>query len=253
MRTMFQPLFAAAITLTLFGTTETANAQAAAPTTTRSYVQVVRLKADMVDEWMALQKDEVIPAQKKAGLTGRITLATQVGNAFEYTTITPFPSWGAMDGDAPLTRALGAAGAAALNAKLRKCIMTQNSYMSTRQDELGIPGGEALVWRVAVRRAVPGKMQEYLSFYKAEVLPAMQRAKAEGKIAGATVATRGAGAPSGEFTTVTMYNKFADLDNPNPVVAVLGQEASQKISDKTNLLSTAGQVIIRRRVADLSF
>lgn len=252
MRTMSQPLFVAAVTLTLFGTAKTANAQAA-PTTSRGYVQVVRLRADMVDEWMALQKNEVIPAQKKAGVTGRITLATQVGNAFEYTTITPFPSWGAMDGDAPLTRALGAAGAAALNAKLRKCIMTQNSYITNRQDELTIPGGDALVWRVQVRRAAPGKMQDYLSYYKAEVLPAMQRAKAEGKIAGSSVATRGAGAPSGEFTTVTMYNKFADLDNPNPVAAVLGQEAAQKIGEKANLLAPAGQVIIRRRVADLSF
>ena len=254
MRTMFQPLFAATISVALFGTTEAVSAQqAAAPTTTRSYVQVVRLHADMVDEWMALQKNEVIPAQKKAGVTGRITLATQVGNAFEYTTITPFPSWAAMDGDAPLVRALGAAGAAALNGKLRKCIMTQSSYMSTRQDDLSIPGGDALVWRVVVRRLLPGKMQDYLTFYKAEVLPAMQRAKAEGKIAGSTVAMRGVGAPSGEFATITLYNKFADLASGNPVALVLGQEAAAKIGDKANLLSTTGQTIVRRRVADLSF
>jgi hypothetical protein len=246
-------LVAATVGLFLLGAAAAADAQQAAPATTRSFVQVVRLKPEMVNEWLDLQKNEVIPAQKKAGVTGRITLATVVGNTFEYTMLTPFPSWAAMDGDAPLVRALGAAGAAQLNAKLRRCIFTQSSYMTNRQDALSIPAADALVWRIAVRRVLPGKMQEYLAHYKADVLPAMQRAKAEGKIAGSTVATRGVGAPSGEFTTVTYYSKFADLDGPNPVVQVLGQEAANKIGARSSELSTAGQVIVRRRLADLSF
>ena len=254
MRTLSHPSFAAVITLALFGPTELATAQAPAPTTTRSYVQVVRLKPDMVGEWMALQKDEVIPAQKKAGVTSRITLATAVGNAFEYTLITPFASWASMDGDAPLVRALGAAGAAALNAKLRKCIMTQSSFLTTRQDELSIPAtGEALVWRTTVRRALPGKVQEYLAFYKAEVLPAMQKAKAEGKIAGSVLAMRGVGALSREFTATTLYHKFADLDGPNPVNAVVGQAAGAAIGAKADLLTTTAQTYVRRRIADLSY
>jgi len=63
MRSKSQPLFAVAVTLGLFGTAGLVRAQTPAPTTTRSYVQVVRLKPDMGGEWMALQKDEVIPAQ----------------------------------------------------------------------------------------------------------------------------------------------------------------------------------------------
>jgi hypothetical protein len=237
--------------MALFGTNDVATAQT--PATTRSYVQVVRLKPDMVREWLDLQKNEVVPAQKKAGVTGRITLQTMVGNSFEYTMITPFPTWAAMDGDAPLTKALGAAGAAALNAKLRKCIMTQNSYLTNRQDDLTIPAPGAAVWRTTIRRALPGKMPEYLAFYKAEVLPAMQKAKAEGKIAGSTVATRGVGALSREFTVSTLYNKFADLDGPNPVAAAVGTEAATAMVAKGEALATTGQTYIRRRVADLSF
>ncbi len=252
MRTMSHPLYAAAITLALFGPTELATAQAPAPATTRSYVQVIRLKPDMVTEWMDLQKNEVIPAQKKAGVTSRVTLATAVGNSFEYILITPFASWASMDGEAPLTRALGAAGAAALNAKLRKCIMTQTSFLTSRQDDLSLPA-DALVWRTTVRRALPGKMQEYLAFYKAEVLPAMQKAKADGKIAGFVLATRGVGALSREFTSSTLYNKFADLDGPNPLAAVVGQDAATAIGAKSDLLTTTAQTYVRRRVADLSF
>ncbi|MDX2057362.1 MAG: hypothetical protein SFV24_06135 [Gemmatimonadales bacterium] len=228
--------------------------QAAAPTT-RSYVQVVRLKPEMVRTWLDLQEKEVVPALKKAGVPSRVTLVTVVGNSFEYTMITPFPTFAAMDGEAPLVRALGETGAAQLNDKLRLCIMSQNTYLTNRRDDLSIaaPLGEAPIWRVVVRRALPGKMQEYLSFYRAEILPAMQRAKAEGKIVASTVATRGAGAPAREFTTVTMYAKFADLDAGNPISLTLGAEAAARIGEKADQLTTTGQTYIRRRVANLSY
>ena len=71
--------------------------------------------------------------------------------------------------------------------------------------------------------------------------------------AGATVAVRGAGAQSGEFTTVTYYSKFADMDAGDPMVLTLGQDAVDKIGAKGALLSTGVQVIVRRRVAELSF
>lgn len=254
MRTMSQTLFAAAaVTLVVSAFPSAARAQQQPAGATRYYVQVVRLKPDMVNDWMEVQKNEVIPAQKKAGVASRTTLATVVGNGFEYTMITPFPTWASFDAPPPLTRALGEAGAAAVNAKLRKCIMTQVSYMSTRLDDLGMPGGDAVAWRVAVRRALPGKMQDYLSYYKAEVMPALQKAKADGKIAGFGISRRGAGAPSGEFTTVTYYSKFADLDTGDPVVYALGQDAATKVNDKAALFSTSNQVVVRRRLADLSF
>ncbi len=253
MRTMSHPSRAAAILLALGGAYSASAQPAATPPTTRSYVQVLRLKPEMVNEWLELQRNEVIPAQKKAGVANRVTLATAVGNAFEYTILTPFPTWAAMDGDAPLVRALGTEGAAALNAKLRKCIASQSSYLTNRRDDLTIAGDDALVWRIAVRRAIPGKMADYLAYFKAEMLPALQKAKADGKLAGATVAVRGAGAASGEFTVVTQYAKFADLDGPGPIVHALGQQAADAVTAKAALYSTAGQVIIRRRVADLSF
>lgn len=249
-----RPSHAGAVLVALLVTSSSVSAQApAGPPSTRSYVQVIRLKPDMVGEWMDLQRNEVIPAVKKAGMTRRTTLATAVGNAFEYLVITPFPSWAAMDNDAPLVRALGADGAATLNAKLRKCIATQSSYMVDSRDDLSIAGGDALVWRVATRRIIPGKMDEYLALYKSEMLPALQKAKAAGRIAGAMVGVRGAGAPSGEFAVVTLYGKFADLDLGSPYAWALGQAGADAITAKSAALSTPGQVVIRRRVADLSY
>jgi len=207
----------------------------------------------MVNEWLDLQRTEVIPAQKKAGVASRITLATVVGNSFEYLIITPFPTWAAMDGDAPVVRALGSEGAARLNAKLRKSILTQQMYIAIRQDSLSIPAPDAPIWRTTIRRFTPGRNQEYLALYKAEILPAMQKAKATGKIAGSNFAVRGVGAPTGEFTETTLYAKFADIDGGNPLLGVLGADANSKLTAKAAPLASTQQVVVRRRVADLSY
>ena len=106
--------------------------------------------------------------------------------------------------------------------------------------------------RTVVRRVQPGKMQEYQGVYRAEVFPGLQKAKAAGTIAGSTFAVRGIGAQAGEFTTTEYFNKFADLDAGNPLVAALGQDAVDKINAKANPLATTVQTIVRRRVADLS-
>lgn len=220
---------------------------------TRYLVTVVRVKPDMLTEWVDLQKNEVAPAQKKGGVKSRTVWATSVGNAFEYTIITPFDKWALMDSPNPVVTALGAEAAARLNAKVRKCIESQRSYLTNRVDEFDIPAGDALVMRSTVRRVPAGKMQDYLSYHRTDVLPAQKKAKADGKIAGATVAVRGAGAQANELTTTTYYSKFADMDGGNPVAAAVGQEAAAKIGAKGDAIATTIQTVVRRRMADLSF
>ncbi len=228
-----------------------------APGVTRSYVQLVRLKPEMVTEWIALQRNEVIPAQKKAGVTSRTTLVTQVGETFEYVIITPFPEWSAMDGPNPLQRALGNEGAAALNEKLRKCVLVQQSYMTNRRDSLSVNpdnANDVLVWQTTTRQLAPGRTaQEYYAHYRADILPAMKKAKAMGHQLGSTVAARGMGAPAGEIVTVNHYAKFADLDKGSAMNAALGAEAAAAANAKGAGITTVTRTVIRRRLPDLSF
>ena len=231
----------------------TSQAQPAAPAPARSQVTLVRVKPDMINEWLDLQKNEVMPAQKKGGVTTRTVMQTVIGNSFEYAIIVPFPVFAALDGENAQQKALGAEAAARLGAKVRKCVDTQRTYLLNRRDELAIAQGAASAARTTVRRAAPGKQAEYLNYLKSDVLPAMKKAKEAGKIAGYNVSVRGVGAQAGEITTTTYYNKFADMDAGNPLVVVLGQAAADPITAKGDALSTAVQTIIRRRVADLSF
>ncbi|HZR23772.1 MAG TPA: hypothetical protein VFA59_09310 [Vicinamibacterales bacterium] len=100
---------------------------------------------------------------------------------------------------------------------------------------------------------MPGKQDEYLNYIKNDVLPVMKKAKAAGKIAGYTVSLRGVGAATGDLTTTTHYNKFADLDAGNPAIALVGETAATALTAKATTLATNVQVMVRRRVADLSF
>ena len=229
-------------------------AAAGAPAaTTRSQVTLVRVKPDMVNEWLDLQKNELMPAQKKGGVTTRTVLQTAIGNTFEYAIIIPYPSFAALDGQNAQQKALGTEGAARLAGKIRKCVDVQRTYLINRVNDLTIPQGDAPAARTALVRVAAGKQQDYLSYIRTEVLPAMKKAKAAGKIAGYNVSTRGVGAQAGEITTTTYYSKFADMDAGSPVVQMLGQAAAAPITAKGDALATPVQVIIRRRVADLSF
>ncbi|MGO8943346.1 MAG: hypothetical protein ACLQJ7_06700, partial [Syntrophobacteraceae bacterium] len=92
---------------------------------------IVHVKPDMLNEWLDLEKNEVIPAQKKGGIASRTTYQTLRGNPFEYVMVTPFDKFAVFDGTSPQVKALGAEGAARLSAKLRKCEESVQVFVSS--------------------------------------------------------------------------------------------------------------------------
>ena len=72
----------------------------------RSLVVVVQVKPEMVDEWLKLQKDTVVPELKKAGVPSRTVYSSRVfGTAFEYRIVQPLNRFADFD-----SAALQAAG-----------------------------------------------------------------------------------------------------------------------------------------------
>jgi hypothetical protein len=71
-------------------------------------VTITHVKPDMLTEWIDLQKNEVVPALKKAGVKTRTVYVSGLfGPAGEYATIQPFEKYAEFDGDNPLIKALG--------------------------------------------------------------------------------------------------------------------------------------------------
>src|SRR5436853_7658967 len=81
-------------------------AQTAAPPAHQRVI-IVHVKPDMQTEWFDLQKNELMPAQKKGSLASRTTYQTMYGNIYEYVTVTRLSKYAEFDEQTPLRRSLG--------------------------------------------------------------------------------------------------------------------------------------------------
>ncbi len=226
-------------------------AQSAAPANTRSRVTVTRVKPDMVTTWVDLQKNEVVPALKKGGEATRTVYSSGIfGNSYEYLLISPIQSMAQFDGQSPLLKALDAQGAARLNEKLRKCVESSNSYMITRLTEISnVPEGPTPQILVTARyRIAAGKMPDFLNLMKTDVLPVYKKAKV-----GLIVNQRGPGANTTDVTVSTVYSKFADMEGGPFLTQQLGQDGAMKVNSKFIGIRNQVDVMVRTKVADLSF
>ena len=225
---------------------------AQAPAQTWVFVTYTHVKPDMLHEWLDLQKNEVVPALKKADVRSRTVWQTALfGDVYEYVSVTPIEKFAQFDNPNPIARSLSPQAAARLQEKLRKCITGTHNYATLTLSDLSIPRDSKEPPKMATFsrvRVAPGKVQDYQNFIKTEILPVYK-----GKVDGYGVSRRIFGGNLSEFTTVTYYNKFADLDGGPLLTRLAGQEAAAKIQAKGVGLSTPVQSVVRRYVADLSF
>lgn len=221
---------------------------AAAPATFR--VTVTQVKADMLDEWLALQKNEVVPALKKGGVKTRTVYSSGLfGTAGEYVAITPIEKFADFDNPSPQTRALGAAGAATLAAKLRKCTVSQHSYLITRMEDLGNTTPTPPNFIVSTRVRIPvSKIAEFQNIVKTEITPIYKKANAN-----FTVSQRGIGGNPSDITLSYGINKIAEMDGGSLLVKQLGQEGFLKLAARITALGPVLEQVMRARVNDLSF
>ncbi len=220
--------------------------------TTRMLVTHVRVPPAKVGLWLELQRNEVVPALKKAGLRDYTTYRTVVGEVAEFVIVRPF-AFAELDSTDPLDRALGTANAAALRAKLGECTESMHRSIENRHDDLYLNPGAAAVLFVSRYRAMPGRARDYMSFVRAEMLPVMKQAQENGTSAGLSVTTSVQGGEPGIITLNMHYENFAPLDGPPPVARTLGPQGTAAFLAKgAGLISQLDQSILQR-VAELSF
>src|ERR1700682_2028218 len=103
----------------------------------KSRVTITHVKPEMVNEWVDLQKNEVVPALKKAGVKSRTVYSSGLfGTANEYVVVTPMEKFADFDAGNPMIKALGETATTRLGEKLRRCTVSSQSFMSTRLDDL---------------------------------------------------------------------------------------------------------------------
>jgi hypothetical protein len=217
---------------------------------TRLLVTEVRVKPDKITDWLALERNEVVPALKKAGVKQYTVFQTLIGATNEFVIVRPLPSFAEFNGPGPLE--LGDK-AAALTAKLRNCEESVHRSIENRHDDVSLDPGNAQALFVSRYRAMPGRAGDYMAFVHTEMFPVMVKAKANGTMSGMEVTTSVQGGEPGIITLNMYYADFAPLDGPPPLAKTMGPQGTAEFLRKgAGLISQLEQRILKR-VPELSF
>lgn len=216
-----------------------------------SRVTIMHVKPDMANEWRELMKAD-IPSLKKGGQKSRTVYITSIfGNTFEYVIVNPIENFADFDGKSPLAKALEPAALANHGEMNRKCIESTTSFMSTRRDDISNLVQSDAIPPILVNaryRIAPGKMQEFINLMKSDVLPVYKKAGVR-----LYVLQRGPGTNPNDVTVSTYYKSFADWGGQPFLTKQLGAEAAAKVNAKFIGVRTLIEVVVRRRVDELSF
>lgn len=230
-------------------------AQAPTAPAVRIQVAVIQLKPDMMTTWEDLQKNDMIPAQKKAGLPWRHTLANgAAGQGFTRLTIVPIAKYADFDMPGFLVRAVSPEANANYNAKVRTTIQSQHAYIYTLEQDASIISNLTSMPQfqvVQTARVLPGKGGEFLASMREDYLPALKKAGVKDY----WVWTLNGGAPGGERVMVRLIDKYAELDKPGLFVqAGLTQDQQDKIGARRNAtLATGIETEVLRFIPELSY
>ena len=229
-----------------------AAAKPALPKREMIQVTVVKVKPDLLNEWLEFQKNETIPMLKKAGATRRDAWQTGIfGEAGMYAFVVPIENFNQYDGDNPPLRALGAEGARAYAEKNRRFIVSSHTYADQTRPDLGyevkMSGPPKLALLSNVQIAL-GKGSDYEALIKSDVLPVMRKAHL-----GYAVSQTVLGGDINEFTTLIFYDTFADIGKGHPFDRILGADGSRQLTAKAVGIVTHVERSIVRYVQELSF
>ena len=227
---------------------------AAKPAPKREMIQVtvVKVKPDLLNEWLEFQKNETIPMLKKAGAIRRDAWQTGIfGESGMYAFVVPIENFNQYDGDNPPLRALGADGARAYAERNRRFIVSSHTYADQTRPDLGyeikMSGPPKLALLSNVQIAL-GKGSDYEALVKSDVLPVMRKARL-GYVVSQTVL----GGDINEFTTLILYDTFADIGKGHPFDRILGTDGSRQLTAKAVGIVTHVERSIVRYVPELSF
>lgn len=242
----------AASILTLVGLTAAMPGLCLAQNSEWLRVNTYRVKPEMVPEWESLLKNEVMPAYKKAGIPFLAVWDTaNFGAGNEYVAASPIAKLADLDGPSPLSKVLAPEVLGGLLTRARKCLAESRSVAVINHPELSIshemqePPVMAIVTTVHV---AAGRNGDFANLLKTEVVPAYKKADVQQYWVYETVY----GGDAGEWTTLLLYKKYADLEAGPPLIKAMGQEGYEKFLAKTAGIITSAHRSLTHYRADLS-
>jgi hypothetical protein len=246
----------AVVTVVALAAVETmVSAQGGAPApAVRMLVTTTQVRPGMANDYRAIVQNEVVPANKKAGVPWRWVFQSGPlgGAAGTFVTVTPITGYAQFDGPNAAQRALGTEGAAKLNAKTQAMVASTYFVVQTLQQPLSLQSYSSTAPALAVVQEIDliaGKGPEFAALITQSYLPALKKAGVTDYL----VFTQNFGGAGNHRTIVQFLSKYADLDQPNPIVRALGQEGAQKLGQQRAVLTTKTETFVYRLVPEMSY
>lgn len=210
------------------------------------------VKADRIGDFLAATK-EYAEVVKKAGSERHLSMWASVSGHREYVQVRHSQKYAELDQlQDPKTKDI-ARQITMIVARINGTVESARTVISTIDEEtsLPIPSGQPQTYsRVMQTWVRPGQVDNYRALIKSEILPAAKKAglklysRSRVRMGGSTF----------EFSSVTGFDKWADLDGEAPIVkAVGGQAAYDKFLAKLNPMITRTEVQVYRFLKDQSY
>jgi hypothetical protein len=217
------------------------------------YVSIVKVKPGAGADYTAIQTKEVIPAQRKGGGLGRDAWSSGItGPVGEVVYLSPISSFAQFDNPNPMSKALGAEGAAALNAKVNALAeQKQTMIVRTRPDLSYVPnpGATSPLAMITLVDVVPGRRGDFEAFVKRDVIPAMQQAKAKSYSVMEVVY----GDSTNAYVTAVGYDTYEAIGKGHPFQIALGEDGARKLDAKVAGILTRVERFMSRHRPELSW
>jgi hypothetical protein len=214
---------------------------------------IVEVRPDMVNDYVALQKSETIPALQKAGVAWRNAWRTgNFGSTFTVAYIAPQKSFASLDEPNPMLKALGEEAYRAYLAKASKLIVSQRVYALRDRPDLGLKTDGTPMAKLGVLASVevvPGRNTEFETILKNEWTPALKKAG----VANYAVSQVVFGGSAGAYYTFTPIENYAQLDKGHPITQSIGEAGMNKIVAKMANSTRSVERFIIRYDEELSF
>jgi hypothetical protein len=192
-------------------------------------ISIVTLKPDKVAEYERIQKEEVNPALKKAGMAARYFFkGGAFGESYVYGTAIPVQNLAFFDGKRPLERVLGKFAADALVARINACHASKRVFTSRQVPDLCWGQTFSPVAVVVTHQIAPGRSQEFLAYLRAHEMPVIRKSS----VLGFAVEEIVLGSAADTVVTLGFWRSYADLDKGPAAMEVLGREGYEKLRQK---------------------
>ena len=230
-----------------------ATAQNTPPQNTWIRVTTIKVKPEMVQEWRDLEKNDIMPAYKKANIPAYAIWQTAMfGDSYEYTLVTPIVKFEQFDGDSPLVKTMKPEDRVRLGNRLTKCIVSShNSALSMQADTSIMKEGSARPELIMVNhiQLQPKNVNAYLSYLKEDMKPVMQKAGVDWWLVYRDIF----GAEHTQITTVRSMKNWAEIDAGPIARRILSPSDYIRVTDKGSALIESTTITMARYVKELSY